>query len=569
MPVPSGRVPLPTARNPSAKRRALVRNARNAPAFHLRDVAVTTGESMETARDQLTALPLRGRCAEIAASLSSGDEYIRASARAHQAYPPQRERAATGGALSWAATGTASWASRGLDGDRTPRSAVTAIAEAAARGASSDLAFAAETGACPPLMLEHLSAEPGARVAANPSAPAGLLNRLARVGNPRTKTTVAANPAAPEHALAHMAKHDPQIAGLGGQVAEHPGCPPKILALLAGSENRATIEAVVRNPATPPDALRLLAPRPNLAVAVVEHPNCPLDLLVASTRPEAETDGRPKPPNQQIREAVMATAVARHPSASAALLHRLASCGSPTARWNVAANPNTEHRTFQTLSTDNHQNVRQRVAGNPNCGQALLERLARDPSPYVRQSAAANPGCGEALLAVLTADPAHHVRHSAAGNPNCPPEKVAEMGRSDQSDDRRTAAQHTNDPALVTQMSSDQHYWTVFAAVSNPACPADTLRDLAVSGPYLAAIAANPASPADLLERLAMEPDEPVRRWVAGNPSTPTATLIRLAGDRSAAVRERVADNGACPAAARRLVSSRTPDPRFSSILRR
>lgn len=157
-------------------------------------------------------------------------------------------------------------------------------------------------------------------VAANPSTPVELLERLCLDRDTWVRHTAMEHPALPPALLERLARDPrPEVRGL---VAAHPSTPPAALVALSNDEVRDVRNATVRNPALPVDAL---------------------DEFSRSARP-------------WVREVVASR------TASVAVLELLAADDEPSVRRLVAAHPSCPADVLARLANDPDDTVRRRAS---------------------------------------------------------------------------------------------------------------------------------------------------------------------------------------------------------------
>jgi hypothetical protein len=192
--------------------------------------------------------------------------------------------------------------------------------------------------------------------------------------------------------------------------------------------------------------------------------------------------------------------------------------------------------------------VHRRGYGSEDGLQRAADVLGRKASERARL---AKTTSDELVLVALAAGGQAQV----AANPACTIE-TWDLVASHRSDSVRTKAREHGfvlPPALAAHPDLD----VKTRVARNPACPSDTLAQLATvpADGLQAAVASNPNTEPAVLERIGRAWDSPVNQHVAGNPRTPVKTLRSLAARPDAAVRARVAANPAYPPRlARRMV---------------
>jgi len=146
------------------------------------------------------------------------------------------------------------------------------------------------------------------------------------------------------------------------KVAQHPACPPAVLAKLSQNTSFRVRQEVARHPDTPTEVIiELTQDAGDIVVATAAgHPNCPPGQLRQLSR-DSRSDVR--------------TAVAANPS-----------CPTDTLLW--IGSHIKDRKTLVGL------------AANPSCPPALLEQLLQNTYPAVAQAAADNQNLPRAALAM-------------------------------------------------------------------------------------------------------------------------------------------------------------------------
>lgn len=285
------------------------------------------------------------------------------------------------------------------------------------------------------------------------------------------------------------------------------------------------------------------------------------------------------------------------------LLGRLATSPDPDVRSIVAENPATSPEDLALLSSDVSDEVRKKCAGNWQTPVENLRVLSEDQAMDVRTAVAGNPFSPEDVLRNFVhcgtqgGDSFGTPRYEVAGNPALPPELLSElMSEGTDADVLRAAlgnlatptsvldthaddeklweiishhpsaspaalaavatshedwlrlavARHRNAaPDTITLLVTDSDWQVSDAAMSHPALPAATARELiAAAGTNnydVLRIVRSSCLPSRLLAELSTHPDKDVRAGVVGNPSTSEAVINRLAVDSATPVRAAVA----------------------------
>ena len=162
---------------------------------------------------------------------------------------------------------------------------------------------------------------------------------------------------------------------------------------------------------------------------------------------------------------------------------------------------------------------------------------------------AATAGAVPAIIARLAADTNLLVRDAALSNPACPAASMRAATADGQT--RRRIAQNTScAPGLIQMLAHDESWLVRRGAAANPTCPAETIGVLARDRHHAprSGVAENPACPSQTLRRLASDNDTSVREHVAANSACPSDLLQELAQDPSPSVRRAVLGNESCPA---------------------
>ena len=236
-------------------------------------------------------------------------------------------------------------------------------------------------------------------VAANPSLPADVLDRLAAHASGQLLAAVAANPGTPAGALRVLVEECMNLHG----AASNPSTPGDALAMLANSAWDSVREAVASNPSAPGELLDLLAgdPEADVREAVAQNPSTPgttLGLLADDVSLRGWVAGNPSAPESvrfelwlQIGTSELA---ARYgyltEQAIARIAERvLAGSRSETLVAIAAFHPETPASVLEQMAASASEAVREAVASSPTAPDGLLDALAGDNHPDVRRAAAA------------------------------------------------------------------------------------------------------------------------------------------------------------------------------------
>ena len=289
------------------------------------------------------------------------------------------------------------------------------------------------------------------------------------------------------------------------------------------------------NPAAPAAFLRRLAAADDVLVRAeaARHRDLPAATLIAAA-------------NRDPKAAVRAAAI-DNPSWPSSMLAAAAQDDSDLVRASVAAKTRDPNQLWRLVG--DKQDVRAAVAANPASLPDLIWHLAIDQDPDVRASAGRNPSCPPEALQHLAGD-SFTPREAATANPNCPPEVLLAAYRGEIPSRRGLAANPACPLDLLTLLAGSGVVEIRAAAVGNPSCPSQALRQTVRDCPEVCSAAAgNPNCPPEVLEQLAGSEHAKVREAVASNPAAPAAQLALLAHDAYIAVRTSAAGNPNCPPA--------------------
>ena len=387
--------------------------------------------------------------------------------------------------------------------------------------------------ACPALprdVVELLAADSDVRVVAELAlcATPDVAARLARHQHAEVRRAVAANEATPSTVLAALISgeglpaarrclvcdreetpfvHDPECARLDCDLLPGASC---------DGSHESTMhdvrQAVVRNPATPTEAV----------IGFADHPSTLLRWALAA---------RPDLPSE--------------------VCGRLAVDGTPGVRADLAENPAIDESLIRVLAGDHGHEVRRGLAHNPRVpldvlteladtakiGATLLpriaaassmevEELAKSPNPAVRMLLAQRRDLPDRIRDALAADPDAKVVKSIAGHPGLSEARLRTM--------------------------VDRHGARVLAKVAaNPDATPPLLEDLAQHQPpvqkALREVAGHRNATAPAL--LACLADKRARPIAAGHPALPPPVIVELLTDTDCQVVEAAAANPSLPPA--------------------
>lgn len=424
-------------------------------------------------------------------------------------------------------------------------------------------------------------------VAANPAAPADLLQELATSNDKTTQKAVAANPNTPTKILMKLGMKYPAL------LLENP-----IFALLQ-LENpnfilempQNTLMALIKLPTPPEYILTLATKRPELDLLLflvnnLQTPKTILEKLITSKNKQvaqaaklhlnwAQEISQPLPNNPQevlsrflrdidfthekheeiilgFLEAIPKFLIPfagdsykqwltqsskcnffrienykidPNPYTSIASLEILAQDCRWQVRCGVACNPYTPLNLLETFAQDHHWEVRCGVACNPHTPLKLLETLAQDRHWEVRLGVAQHPKPSAEILTTLSLDPVLAVRTCVAKNPHTPLTLLETLAKDSSESVRRYVAANPNITLiLLKDLAKDSNEYVRFS------------------------VAENPSTPIAILETLAKDSCKEMRSGVARNRHTPASILETLAKDSCEQVRFNVAYNPSTPA---------------------
>ena len=404
-----------------AARMRAVRAARAAPVFSLAQVAGRVGVLPSNLAHALLKLPVRGRCAALAArtadDLNLEVRTIREAVSAHRAMPPSAARSVAHATVT--APGTAGWGARsGLGALMNGCRRVFAAGRGAERGDGPEIVPCAVATRWADSELTQT------RIQAARRGSGSVLAKLAGDYDDVVLHEVAANPVAPPAALQRLAGcSSPRVRA---QVAANPTCEATLLQQMCDDEDSAVRLAVISNPNCSPEALEKLSRR--------QHPRDDVDLTALERLAGDHHPG--------VRAATAAS-----PSA-AQVADVLASDHDSAVREALAANPACPPQILAKLAvygnddlSDGHAgDVRAAAAANPTCPPDALDQVVEDD--YLSALAAVrNPNCPpQTLIRALETDGA--LREAAATNPACPQRLLIKMV-TDRSDEVASAATRT------------------------------------------------------------------------------------------------------------------------------
>ena len=405
-------------------RKTAARCARCVPQMPLDAVADTVGVDVHRLARYLRSRPRRGRCADIAATVSEHKKFGQA-AIAHPAAPPWMARSAwwtldadLRHAAGSAAAGTADWAARtrlrGLkrgmgETERLPRTAIVRVAAASdAAEMIYDRTELALNESCPPALLAALSDTNEVMVRNAVAYNSAGLPRIDDVGRD-SQYAAASNPRWPPGVVASFAGSE--VWQIRRAAASHPAAAAGTLRCLGRDSTILVRVAAAANPNCPPSALRdLIAdPQSEVRAAAAVNPRTPvasLEALAADQHP-------------QVRAAAA--------SNSATSAQRFVDDESHMVREAAAHRAGLSDEDLMRLAGDAHGSVSEAAAENPDSGIRVLKRCATSPYMATRAAAAENPNLPVDLLRRLCADFTGEVKAAAAANPRLDPRLLAKL----------------------------------------------------------------------------------------------------------------------------------------------
>lgn len=230
-------------------------------------------------------------------------------------------------------------------------------------------------------------------IAENPNTPSESLELLAK--DSEWKYYVAANPSAPLSLLERLMEEMEKESGfITGELAQNPALPITTLKKLSIHADPDARSGVARNVSTPADILANLAHDEDWEVAsdAAMNPNTPIEALVELADPH----------NQDT----FLEEVALNPSLPTGALARM--LNGARERRHVAEyveqNPNAPSGFLYKALHSNNDYVRARLACNPSLSEEVLLTLSKDENYRVRKAIAQNPTTPHSVLATLTAD---------------------------------------------------------------------------------------------------------------------------------------------------------------------
>lgn len=269
---------------------------------------------------------------------------------------------------------------------------------------------------------------------------------------------------------------------------------------------------------------------------------------------------------------------------------QLAKSKVKAVRLAVARNSLSPPDALRSLHTDRYEDIRYAVARHRNCPRDVLAVLAGDLVPRVRFQVVISANTSPSVLAEFTRSEDHSIQIAALQNENCPRSALVALMKTVRAtaavaapeEQRRLAVLrqliggHRNyvlndlriskDPSRAVRLAAAENpasgekllraLWAVdddllhrSRIIDNPSCPADVLREAAMSGrEHLVCRAAkHPKTPPEVWGEVWADLSVPDRCTLATMPHTPAALLGQLARDPSSTVRQAVATSPLCP----------------------
>jgi hypothetical protein len=349
------------------------------------------------------------------------------------------------------------------------------------------------------------------------------LARLAAANDDETlKLRLARNPATPGDALALLAllakEHAAPALRLACLLARHAKAPHALLAKLAAqSEDIGVLRALCENVGVPTELLTLVGQR---GIAVLQR----LLAIHLATDPQTLLHLWKSTHTSAVRAQVL-----RHPYCPDALLRTLPS--SSAERRSLALQARTPPEILVQLARDEDPGVRRAAALNANTPAGALIGLCFDAQAIVRRVVATRHDLPLKVVDWLIGNADPWVRRTLARNPACPPEWLERLVGDGEAEVRRAVARHPHCPArLVAQLAADPAAWVRAGVALREDLPGALLRRLCADEDIdvLSGIGRHPATPQAQLLRLAAHPAADVRRSVILNRVASRRVLLQL-----------------------------------------
>lgn len=273
------------------------------------------------------------------------------------------------------------------------------------------------------------------------------------------------------------------------EVAANPQAPADLLDLLSSDSAAMVRRSVAANPTTPVSTMERLSEdsdvstdinQPSVRFQLAKNPATPGHVLSRIAHSDHSDLPRQKADGLRI-------AIAYHSNATAVTLEHLATVPadgyqyvSVDVQQAVASNPNTP-RALLARWEHGHGYVTAQVAKNPSTPSDVLSRLAFDTtqSNHVPSLVAANPSTPSDVVTMLAASDDPWIVARAAKNRQVPSVVLAALASSAVADVRAAVARNEATPVgTLTRLQADPEPSVRAALVANPVTPAATLHAL-------------------------------------------------------------------------------------------
>ncbi len=179
----------------------------------------------------------------------------------------------------------------------------------------------------------------------------------------------------------------------------------------------------------------------DLLQALARNPQSPPDILVPLS----------KHPSRQIR-----VPVAQNRSTPVETLRRLSNDEDSSVRWGLAINPNLPIDILYQFSAEDSPSLLAGVAANRHAPVDLIRRLSQHESAWVRHKVALNGSAPPDILIALSTDSEVMVRQSVAQNSKTPPDALTQLFTDASPSVRRHVAQNSSTPTdIVRKLTND------------------------------------------------------------------------------------------------------------------
>jgi hypothetical protein len=325
------------------------------------------------------------------------------------------------------------------------------------------------------------------------------------------------------------------------------------------------IRGQLRNTTLQPAQLRPPITDPDSAItrAVLQHPNCPEDLLISVAVDD---------PDYTLRSKALQRLTPLSADTAWAVLSRgrRADCDIVLLQWR------DDFADASKMFTVPHTWLRSRFASSPDAEPALIVDYAfSDPSPEVRAAAVANRTFPADRLPEVLADTSAMVRRAVLRHPEVDTATVGACATDADTRTRRAAFEHEHCPASFLAAGLDDPdaelrraaagNWNFpgealaravrdpdprvrLAAVENPQCPPEVV-GIAACDPVeeVRAAAGERGYPVEALAPVVRDPDPRRRLAAAGNPQCPPEAVAIAACDPVEEVRAAAVGHRNCP----------------------